>query len=172
MLILDMFRASAFIGLAWCACLATILWCVILLPKLTRGHVRFLVGLIGLIAVYQGLRLLWETGVWKPIVSTPWENAASFVVCTMYLLALLVVEVFGAEHRTDAVQLRLADAELRLAEAETVESGGEPLQDRVPGSVHNSGAERSSRSRASRWNRQLPSRREVKGLSRNENTSA
>lgn len=107
--IVEMFRANAFTGLAMCACLAAILWCVFLLPRLGRGHERFLVAFIGLIAVFEGLRLLEEAGVWRSTRSSTFESAAKFIVCCLYLGALLVVQVFGAEHRRTKLRLRLSE---------------------------------------------------------------
>lgn len=131
--ILEMFRVNTFIGVAWCACLATIVWCLILLPALARGPERFLVGFIGLIAVYQGLRLLKDAGVWKPSGAGSWEDVATLVVCSLYLVALLVVQVFGAEHSRTKVRLRLAEAETplpaegrsRRKRLESAKAGGE-----------------------------------------------
>jgi hypothetical protein len=105
-----MFRANVFTGLTMCVCLLAVFWCVVLLPRLGRGHERFLVGFIGLIAICQGLRVLKDAGIWKPPGPSLLENAATFIVCTLYLVALLVVQVFGAEHRRTKVRLRMAEA--------------------------------------------------------------
>ncbi len=107
---MEMFRANAFVGLAMCVCLVAILWCVFLLPKLGRGHERFLVGFIGLIAVSQGLGILKDAGIWKLPGSASMAHLATFVVCSLYLVALLVVQIFGAEHRKTKMKLRLAEA--------------------------------------------------------------
>jgi hypothetical protein len=108
--LVEMFRANPFIGLTMCVCLLAIFWCIALLPRLGRGHERFLVGFIGLIAIYQGLRMLKDAGVWKPPGPSSLENAATFIVCTLYLVALVVVQIFGAEHHRTKVRLRLAEA--------------------------------------------------------------
>jgi hypothetical protein len=108
--LVEMFRASAFVGLTVCVCLLAIFWCIVLLPRLGRGHERFLVGFIGLTAVYQGLRTLKDAGLWRPPGSPSLEHAATLVVCALYLVALLVVQVFGAEHRQTKVRLRMAEA--------------------------------------------------------------
>ncbi len=105
-----MFRSNVFVGLAMCACLAAILWCILLLPKLTRGHERFLVGFIGLISTFQGLRILKDTGVWEPPRFSSFADVATLIVCGLYLVALSVVHVFGAEHRRTTLRLRLSEA--------------------------------------------------------------
>lgn len=108
--LVEMFRANAFVGLAMCVCLVAILWCVFLLPKLGRGHERFLVGFIGLIAVSKGLGILKDAGIWQLPGSASMAHLATFVVCSLYLVALLVVQVFGAEHKRTKMKLRLAEA--------------------------------------------------------------
>lgn len=107
--ILELFRANPFTGLALGACLGAILWCIVLLPRLGRGHERFLVASIGLMAVFEGLRLLKDAGIWKPAQGSAYEEAAKFIVCCLYLAALLVVQVFGAEHRRTKLRLRLSE---------------------------------------------------------------
>ena len=105
-----MFRSNAFIGLAMCACLAAILWCVLLMPKLARGRERFLVGLIGLISIFQGLRILKDAGVWALPRFSTLTDLATLIVSGLYLVALFVVHVFGSEHRRTTLRLRLSEA--------------------------------------------------------------
>lgn len=137
--ILEMFRLSIFSALTICVCLAAILWCLLLLPRLARGHDRFLVGFIGLIAVYQGLRLLKDAGVWKMPGSASLESFATFVVCSLYLVALFVLQIFGAEHRTAKVCLRLAEANqlpvtaARTAQAEEARPDSDSSKPRISG---------------------------------------
>jgi hypothetical protein len=116
--LVEMFRANVFIGLTMCVCLLAIFWCIALLPRLGHGHERFLVSFIGLIAIYQGLRMLKDAGIWRPPGPSSVENAATFIVCSLYLVALVVVQIFGAEHRRTRVRLRLAEANEALPSAE------------------------------------------------------
>lgn len=104
------FRSNVFIGLAMCACLAAILWCILLLPKLTRGHERFLVGFIGLISTFQGLRILKDAGIWEPPRFSKLTDLATLIVCGLCLVALFVVHIFGTEHRRTTLRLRLSEA--------------------------------------------------------------
>ena len=108
--LVQMFRGNPFVGLAMCACLAAILWCVFLVPKLARGRERFLVGLIGLISIFQGLRILKDAGVWEPPRFASFTDLATLIVCGLYLAVLFVVQVFGAEHRRATLRLRLSEA--------------------------------------------------------------
>ena len=108
--LVEMFRTNVFVGLAMCTCLAAILWCVFLMPKLARGHERFLVGFIGLISIFQGLRILKDAGVWAPSHFSSFTDLATLIVCGLYLVALFVVHVFGEEHRRTTLRLRLSEA--------------------------------------------------------------
>jgi phosphatidylserine synthase len=108
--LVQVFRSNVFVGLAMCACLAAILWCVFLMPKLTRGPERFLVGFIGLISTFQGLRILKDAGVWELPRFSSFADLATLIVCGLCLVALFVVQIFGAEHRRTTLRLRLSEA--------------------------------------------------------------
>jgi phosphatidylserine synthase len=108
--LVQMFRGNVFVGLAMCACLAAILWCIFLVPKLARGRERFLVGLIGLISIFQGLRILKDAGVWALPRFSSLTDLATLIVSGLYLVALFVVHVFGEEHRRTTLRLRLSEA--------------------------------------------------------------
>ncbi|MDP2995863.1 MAG: hypothetical protein Q8N47_00155 [Bryobacterales bacterium] len=108
--LVHMFRSNVFVGLAICACLAAILWCILLLRKLARGHERFLVGFIGLISIFQGLRILKDAGIWDPPRFSKFADLATLIVCGLCLAALFVVHIFGTEHRRTTLRLRLSEA--------------------------------------------------------------
>lgn len=108
--LVQLFRANACAGLAMLTCMAAILWCIFLMPKLVRGHARFLVGFIGLISIFQGLRILKDAGVWEPPSLSWFTDLATLIVCGLYLVALFVVQVFGTDYRRTKARLRLSEA--------------------------------------------------------------
>jgi hypothetical protein len=80
------------------------------MPRLARGRERFLVGLIGLISIFQGLPILKDAGVWTAPRFSSLTDLATLIVCGLYLVALFVVHVFGMEHRRTTLRLRLSEA--------------------------------------------------------------
>ncbi len=108
--LMQMFRANVFVGLAIITCMVAILWCIFLMSRLVKGHERFLVGFIGLIAIFQALRILKDAGVWDHSGASWMTDVATFVVCILYLVALFVVHVFGTDYRRTRVRLRLSEA--------------------------------------------------------------
>ena len=58
MYLVKIFRASPLMALALCMCLATILWCILLTRRQQARLDRTLTGLLGMIAIYEALRVL------------------------------------------------------------------------------------------------------------------
>lgn len=96
------------LGLSVMMTLVAVLWCVILMPRLQSGKDRFLVGLVGLISVHHGLRLLQQAGVVAE-GSQSLHDAGSLFVTALYTLAVLMLEVYTKEYRRNRYRLRLAE---------------------------------------------------------------
>jgi PAS domain-containing protein len=82
--------------------LATLWWGILLIKQIRERHDRVLVGLIGLVATYQGLHLAIEPRGWTWIA-----NVLGLVSC---LAAMALVARLVRNHRKQAVALRLAEA--------------------------------------------------------------
>ena len=92
-------------------CLLAIMAAIRLVRRLRRGPERFIAGFVGLIAIYEGLRILMEVGIWKPGAALGWTNLATLVVTGLFVLALLVVQELGSEGHRTRFLLRLLEAD-------------------------------------------------------------
>jgi hypothetical protein len=92
-------------------CLATIVSCVVLKRKrLYHTADRFLAGLVGLLSVYQGLRIVQGVGLVKLPSATMLDDAVELIVTAFYLAAVLVLRLSVDDRVAADVQLRLAKA--------------------------------------------------------------
>ncbi len=98
-----------------CMCLLAIMAAIRLVRRLRRGPERFIAGFVGLIAIYEGLRILMEAGIWTPAVALGWTHLATLVVTGLFVLALLVVQELGSEGHRTRFLLRLLEAEQTAA---------------------------------------------------------
>ncbi len=62
MYLAQLLRANPLMALALLICLATILWCILLTRRQRNGLDKILTGLLGLIVVYDALRILKDSG--------------------------------------------------------------------------------------------------------------
>ncbi len=58
----QLLRANPLMAIALLICLATILWCILLTRRQRNGLDKMLTGLLGLIAIYEALRILKDSG--------------------------------------------------------------------------------------------------------------
>jgi uncharacterized membrane protein len=106
----EIFGQNVLLGLSVCASLVTITWCIALLRLRHARQERFLVGFIGLLSVYQAMRISQDIGIWKAAVNPLLASMATLVVTLIFLVALLVVHLFGSELWCTRMQLRVAEA--------------------------------------------------------------
>ncbi len=107
MLLIQILRKDPLAGVAICLCLITILWCIRLLHRMKARSDRFLVGLVGVIASYQGLRILKDAGVWN---GWKMESFAALMVTVAYLAVVVILRFNSSELVRTRIQLRLAEA--------------------------------------------------------------
>jgi hypothetical protein len=111
MYILHIFRTDPFAGTAVLLCLATIFWCIRVVRRRQRGADRFLLGLLGLIAICQALRIFKDIGVWT--ASQPFHRLDDFVNLAtggLYLIGALLLEISSRDRISAELSLRLAQA--------------------------------------------------------------
>jgi PAS domain-containing protein len=106
----QLFRANPLMALALLICLCTILWCILLIRR-QRGSVdRVLTGLLGLIAIYESLRILKDSGFSMFAHFHMLEGWVDFISACLYLLAALILKTSGMDRTATKVHLRLMEA--------------------------------------------------------------
>ena len=111
MYILHIFRTDPFAGTAVLLCLATICWCIRVIRRRQRGADRFLLGLLGLIAICQALRIFKDIGIWT--ASQPFHRLDDFVNLVTggpYLIGALLLEISSRDRISAELSLRLVQA--------------------------------------------------------------
>jgi hypothetical protein len=93
--------------------MATILWAVFLIRRMADRHLRFLVGLVGFISIYQAGNMLKDAGFIAAAVDRSWSGFAGFIVSILLLLPLLVITIASREHLCVRKRLRLREADAR-----------------------------------------------------------
>lgn len=97
-------------GTAVLLCLTTIAWCIRVVRKCQKGTDRFLLALLGLIAISEGLRILRETGAWTTTdLFRRLDDVANFSTAALYLVAVLLMELSSRNRITAEVGLRLLE---------------------------------------------------------------
>jgi hypothetical protein len=106
-----LFDVSPFLALSFCVCLGTVAWCIILLRRGCH-HVadRYLIGFIGLLAVYQSLQILRRGGVIAVPHLRHFDEAVDLLVNSLYLLAALILRISNHDRFETIFRLRLAEA--------------------------------------------------------------
>jgi hypothetical protein len=103
-------RVKPFAGLSILLCLATIFSCFLLERRRPRqSSDRFLIAVLGLLSVYQGLRILHNAGL-VSIIGNTMDDAIEVVITTLYLGAALLLRWSAAKHLDAESAIRLARA--------------------------------------------------------------
>ncbi|HEV8043453.1 MAG TPA: PAS domain-containing protein [Bryobacteraceae bacterium] len=116
MYLLQIFRASPLMGLALCICLTTIFWCFLMAKRQQVGLDKILTGLLGLIAVYEAIRVLKDAGVVLFPGIQQLDGWVDFLIASMYLIAALILKVSSSERASTKVRLRLVEANEKTLE--------------------------------------------------------
>jgi len=97
-------------GIALVVALSVIVWCILLLRRVRGLYNRTLTGLVGMTAVFQGLRLLQGTGLLPENSRTGLDDAVNLLVTGIYLASLFALRGLSRESNTNALALRLAES--------------------------------------------------------------
>jgi hypothetical protein len=116
MYLLQIFRASPMMGLALCICLTTIFWCFLMAKRQQVGLDKILTGLLGLIAVYEAIRVLKDAGVVLFPGIQKLDGWVDFLIASMYLIAALILKVSSSERNSTKMRLRLVEANEKTSE--------------------------------------------------------
>ena len=110
MYLVQIFSASPFTGIALSICLITILWCIVLTHRQKSGLDKLLAGLLGLIAIYEALRILRDTGFSLFAGSKRWDGCVDFLIASLCLIAVMMLKVSSTDRVRTRVHLRLVEA--------------------------------------------------------------
>ena len=116
MYLIQIFRASPLAGMALCICLATILWCIKLVHRQKHKLDKTLAGVLGLIAIYEALRILRDAGFALFGGMRRWDGWVDFLIASLYLIAVMMLRVSSMDRARTQVQLRLVEANEKSVE--------------------------------------------------------
>jgi PAS domain-containing protein len=138
----QLLSANPLLALAFLTCLATILWCILLTRRQRNGLDKLLTGLLGLIAIYQALRILSDSGLAAFARFRTLEGWVDLISACLYMLAAFILKTSSIDRATTQVHLRLVEAELVETEDKAAEMTsavraavpelGHPLVDAAP----------------------------------------
>jgi PAS domain-containing protein len=103
-------------ALALVMCLATIFWCILLARRQQGRLDRALTGLLGMIAIYEALRVLKDWGVIHLPGYHQLDGWVDFIIAGTYLLAGLILKYSGSDRANTKVRLRLVEANEKTME--------------------------------------------------------
>jgi PAS domain-containing protein len=137
----QLFRANPLLALALLICLATILWCILLVRRQRNGLDKVLTGLLGLIAIYESLRILKDSGFAIFTHFHMLEGWVDFISACLYLFAALILKTSSVDRAASKVHLRLMEAGERPLDFSNVAIAavpelGHPLVDSSPLAIY------------------------------------
>jgi len=106
----QIFRSNPLMALALLVCLATILWCILLTRRQRNSLDRVLTGLLGLIAIYQSMRILRDSGLVQIIIGKM-DGWVDLVSACLYLAAAVIIRMSSTDRAATKMQLRLVEAD-------------------------------------------------------------
>lgn len=124
-------------ALALLICLATILWCILLTRRQRNGLDKILTGTLGLIAVYEALRILKDSGFAALARFRTMEGWVDLIGACLYMVAAFILKTSSTDHAATKVHLRLVEADEKRADLSSaviavVPELGHPLIDCSP----------------------------------------
>ena len=118
MYLVQIFRASPLMAIALLVCLGTILWCIYLTRRQRSGLDKTLTGLLGLIAIYEALRVLKDSGVVFHSLRAL-DDWTDVVIAASCLIAVFFLKWSSLDRTSTKACLRLAEANERVLELGT-----------------------------------------------------
>jgi hypothetical protein len=112
----QLLRANPLLALALLICIATILWCILLTRRQPNGLDKVLTGLLGLIAIYESLRILKDSGFAAFSRFHVLDGWVDFISACLYLVAALILKTSSVDRSATRVHMRLMEADEKPAE--------------------------------------------------------
>jgi PAS domain-containing protein len=133
----QLLRANPLMALAFLICLSTILWCILLTRRQRNSLDKLLTTLLGLIAVYQALRILRDSGFAAFARFRTLSGWVDLISACLYLVAAFILKTSSIDRAATRVHLRLVEADekpvdLSSAVIAAVPELGHPLVDSAP----------------------------------------
>ncbi len=137
MYLAQLLRANPLLALSLLICIATILWCILLARRQRTGLDKALTGLLGLIAIYESLRILKDSGFSALSRFRTLDTWVDFISACLYLVAALILRTSSVDRSATRVHLRLVEADEKPvdfanAAIAAVPELGHPLVDSSP----------------------------------------
>ncbi|HUA87766.1 MAG TPA: hypothetical protein VMB85_28110 [Bryobacteraceae bacterium] len=111
MFLWHIFRVKPLAAMSLLLCLATILACFLLRRRRPQQRTdRFLIGVLGLLSIYQGLRILESAGVVPLSIGANMDDAIELAIAAFYLIAALMLRLSTVNHLEVESAMRLARA--------------------------------------------------------------
>ncbi len=137
MYLAQLLRANPLMALALLVSLATILWCILLTRRQRNGLDKVLTSLLGLIAIYDALRILKDTGFSAFARFRSMESWVDLISACLYLVAAFILKTSSIDRAATKVHLRLVEADEKHADLTSaviaaVPELGHPLVDSSP----------------------------------------
>ncbi len=134
MYLAQLLRANPLMALALLICLATILWCILLTRRQRNGLDKILTSLLGLIAIYEGVRILRDSGFASFSRFRSMEGGVDVISACLFLVAAFILKTSSIDRAATQVHLRLVEADekhvdLTSAVIAAVPELGHPLVD-------------------------------------------
>ena len=129
MFLFHLLKNDPFAGAAVCLTLVTLFWCGRTVRYQNGRADRLLMGLLGLLTMYEGLRVMRDSGLWTMTSSLHlMDSFADFVVAAVCLVAAIILRISSIEHVSTAMRLRLAEANEMLQEAKARREAAKQLE--------------------------------------------
>jgi PAS domain-containing protein len=133
----QLLRANPLLAIALLICIATILWCILLTRRQRNGLDKVLTGLLGLIAIYESLRILKDSGIGALTRFHALDSWVDFLSACLYMVAALILRTSSLDRSATQVHLRLVEADekpmdLANGAMAAVPELGHPLVDSSP----------------------------------------
>src|SRR5882672_6438063 len=103
-------------GLALSVCIITILWCIFLTRRQPSGLDKVLTGLLGLISIYEALRVMKDSGIMIFSGLHKLDGWVDFLIALMCLIAAMILKISTTDRNSTRVQLRLVEANEKTME--------------------------------------------------------
>jgi hypothetical protein len=111
MFLISLFKTNPIAAVALLCTIVTLYVCMRLVKRQNTKADRYLLGLLGLIAMYQGLRILNTNGFWTlPSTLLPIGSLIEAAVAALCLLAAMMVKLSFRAKRNTEIQLRVVEA--------------------------------------------------------------
>ncbi|HLJ51241.1 MAG TPA: PAS domain-containing protein [Bryobacteraceae bacterium] len=110
MFLSHVFAKSPLTALAVLVCMAALLGCIFQIRRRREGPDRFLAGLMGIICVAEGIRLLKQSGwVLMPGVANL-DGMGDVLIAALCLLIVMILRISAVQRENTLLRLRLVEA--------------------------------------------------------------